>query len=400
VAGYQGSFKKRTGAMRDGCATFFKNSVFECEAVVPVEYFVADVASLDRDNVALLVLLQPKCMQQTPAPKLCVANTHLLFNPRRGDVKLAQLMKLLAEIDQLTYRPGVESSYTHRHHPVLLCGDMNMEPFSRLYRFVCDGVLTVDGGYSAAELSGQNQRRSYGNPRPMAAVFLGQNAGLTDQSQYVSVCLQRCAEVTSQTGDAVSGDVPCEERFSTTRPARGVKVVSMDEMPVYTQGSGIVSHEFGLHSVYNHFTAVNNIGHCRAREVTTCHDLANCTVDYIFYTPSVFVETCPENDRHPTKPSETNHSNESADKEHCKLSTSCQGDKSASTNGESRSDGSQECSGSRAVDLCQITNHRLSLVARLQLLSDEEMDDIGELPNQFVSSDHMILAAEFLLTSE
>lgn len=34
---------------------------------------------------------------------LCIANTHLLFNKRRGDVKLAQLAVLLANIDRVTF---------------------------------------------------------------------------------------------------------------------------------------------------------------------------------------------------------------------------------------------------------------------------------------------------------
>ena len=39
--------------------------------------------------------------------RLCVATTHLLFNPKRGDIKLAQLAVLLAELDRFT-RKGIE----------------------------------------------------------------------------------------------------------------------------------------------------------------------------------------------------------------------------------------------------------------------------------------------------
>lgn len=34
--------------------------------------------------------------------EFCIANTHLLFNKRRGDVKLAQLAVLLANIDHVS----------------------------------------------------------------------------------------------------------------------------------------------------------------------------------------------------------------------------------------------------------------------------------------------------------
>ncbi|KAK6307222.1 hypothetical protein J4Q44_G00223700 [Coregonus suidteri] len=48
-------------------------------------------------------MLQPIITQgsevHAKSPPLCVATTHLLFNSRRGDLKLAQLAMLLAEID-------------------------------------------------------------------------------------------------------------------------------------------------------------------------------------------------------------------------------------------------------------------------------------------------------------
>lgn len=49
------------------------------------------IGLLDRDNVAIVVMLQPRGLSSSH--QLCVANTHLLWNPRRGDIKLAQLGK-------------------------------------------------------------------------------------------------------------------------------------------------------------------------------------------------------------------------------------------------------------------------------------------------------------------
>ena len=341
MTGYQGSFKKRTRSMRDGCATFFKKSLFRCEAVVPVEYFVPNVASLDRDNVALLLLLQPKhqllTAEQTQLRKVCVANTHLLFNPRRGDVKLAQLMKLFAEIDSLTYQTC----------PVLICGDMNVEPFSQLYRFIRHGRLMLQG-QPAAKLSGQQEQRNYGSRHPVTADFLGHHAGITDQSQYVSVCQERFRRSSNPAEHAVVDEGHYEAIGpSYAQPVPYTDTDDTDVEMVYTQGTGIVSHQFALDSVYTHIMTCGNTGgkrrHKSAREVTTCHMLANCTVDYVFYTPTVIY-------------SETDSSRENTD-----------------------------CS--------------LTLLARLQLLSDKEMNQIGQLPNRFISSDHLILAAEFLLTS-
>ncbi len=36
----------------------------------------------------------------------CIANTHLLFNPKAGEVKLAQLSYLLAELHKMATKPG------------------------------------------------------------------------------------------------------------------------------------------------------------------------------------------------------------------------------------------------------------------------------------------------------
>ena len=59
-----------------------------------VEYFQPEVETLDRDNVAILAKFRPR--KRASFSKFCVATTHLLFNPRRHDVKLAQVALLLA----------------------------------------------------------------------------------------------------------------------------------------------------------------------------------------------------------------------------------------------------------------------------------------------------------------
>ena len=45
-----------------------------------------------RENVGIILLLESTRSQKI----LCIANTHILFNPKRGDAKLAQLMLFLA----------------------------------------------------------------------------------------------------------------------------------------------------------------------------------------------------------------------------------------------------------------------------------------------------------------
>ncbi|MEQ2197698.1 hypothetical protein XENOCAPTIV_002146 [Xenoophorus captivus] len=139
--GYQCEYKKRTGTKPDGCAVTFKPSRFSLLSSTPVEFYRHGDTLLDRDNVGMVVLLQPNngVIQSDPSSFVCVANTHLLYNPRRGDIKLAQLAILLAEIGRLSRLPDGSNN------PVVLCGDFNSAPWSPLYRFLTTGCLEYQG---------------------------------------------------------------------------------------------------------------------------------------------------------------------------------------------------------------------------------------------------------------
>lgn len=64
-----------------------------------MEYFQPGVPVLDRDNVGLILKLRPKTEATSKIRDgetcLVVANTHLLYNPKRHDIKLAQAALLL-----------------------------------------------------------------------------------------------------------------------------------------------------------------------------------------------------------------------------------------------------------------------------------------------------------------
>jgi len=388
---------KRTGNKQDGCATFFKKLLFECEAEVPVTYFVPCVAPLDRDNVALLLLLRPKLpapsAAQTRAAKLCVANTHLLFNPGRGDVKLAQLMKLFAEIDQLAYQPCPAGPRHQNHYPVLVCGDMNLLPFSKLYQFVRSGYLVLNGK-PASKMSGQQDNWSRGYNHSVTADFLGKHSGLTDQSQYVSVCQQRFSMFGGASCTSVGEGAPCASSPQVeAESVPGMYIGSAEEKPIYTLGSGVLSHALGLESVYSHFIgprgSQNQLLHNTPREVTTCHGNANCTVDYIFYTPSL--SALSHSDMH-FGYSWTAMTNST------KLANKAASHTAVSLSSSDISNVLQQPSVSSMMTPCHVADYRLTLLARLQLLSTKQVKSAGRLPNRFISSDHLILAAKFRLT--
>ena len=65
-----------------------------------------------------------------------VANTHILFNPARGDIKFGQVRTLLEESNRFVQSNDDSSSSLALQHPIIVCGDFNCTPDSALYRFI------------------------------------------------------------------------------------------------------------------------------------------------------------------------------------------------------------------------------------------------------------------------
>ncbi|XP_053736591.1 protein angel homolog 2 [Synchiropus splendidus] len=241
--GFQCEFKKRTGNKPDGCAVAFRTSRLSLVSSHPVEFYRAGDALLDRDNVGMVVLLRPGGPGSEATP-LCVANTHLLYNPRRGDVKLAQLAVLLAEIRRVARRPDGSLC------PVLLCGDLNSTPWSPLYRFLTTGRLQYQG-LESSMVSGQ-QSSSRGQ-RLLQSPIWSHSLGISQQCQYQSQ--QPTVE------EAVS-------ELSVEDPARP------------PADSWTIEHALPLRSSYRHRLPPDS-----RPEISTFHSRSAMTVDYILYSP-------------------------------------------------------------------------------------------------------------------
>lgn len=146
--GFTGLYKKRLGDKQDGCAIFFSKSMFNNVEVKIIEYWRPEEnAIMDRENVALVVVLQPTWARSFD--RLIVANTHILFNPKRGDIKLGQLRILFAELQKLAKMNNEED-----YHPTIVCGDFNLLPYSMLHDFIQIGALSTDN-LERSRLSGQ-----------------------------------------------------------------------------------------------------------------------------------------------------------------------------------------------------------------------------------------------------
>ncbi|XP_051868577.1 protein angel homolog 2 isoform X2 [Pristis pectinata] len=248
--GYHCEYKMRTGNKRDGCAICFKRSKFSLISASPVEFYRPMIQILDRDNVGLVVLLQPALSQSDV--RVCVANTHLLYNPRRGDIKLAQLAILLAEINKLA------SDGKGGHWPIILCGDFNSVPDSPLYNFIRSGKLIYDG-LPIGKVSGQEQ--SHRGQRALSKPLWPSSLGISSECQY-------------ETMKDAEYPVDALDNSEELKDATTKKNHPMDQLT-----PSAIQHKFKLLSVYSHYLPGTN-----KTEVTTCHSKSAVTVDYIFYS--------------------------------------------------------------------------------------------------------------------
>lgn len=136
---------------------------------------------MDRHNVAVVVLLKPKVPGRSSRNSknlVCISNTHLLFNPKRGDIKLAQLTFLFSEIEEIA-KVSSSGQGNPAHHPIICCGDFNSTPFSPIYEFVKRGYLNYMGMHRD-NFSGQSHvRRSYPRSQELRSNIIPWELGIT-----------------------------------------------------------------------------------------------------------------------------------------------------------------------------------------------------------------------------
>ena len=201
---FNGFYKQRTGGKNDGCAIFYKRDKFMLEDVADVEYHQPYVKSLNRDNIALFAKFRPLQLSDTHQShtqqnlkdnnqsvagnsiydSLIVATTHLLYNPKREDVRLAQMAVLFAELDRFAFKsvndlelnpPKTRQEY---FYPIILTGDFNLSPDTFISKFLSDGNINYSGSTT----------------RPNEPLF-SPSLFITDSCQHLSVILERISSV-------------------------------------------------------------------------------------------------------------------------------------------------------------------------------------------------------------
>jgi len=180
--GYRYVAKARTGDKKDGCVIFYKSSVFTLDVVSKLEYKIGWVSVLDRDNVALVCRLIPVLQPDSP---IVVATTHLLYNPKRDDIRLAQTALLLAEVDRLATPPVCAARQSYL--PVLINGDFNCDPTSPIFKLMSMGRVKYAGW--------RNFRG-----KAMPAKLLPESLGMSDSCQWQVKLEQRGLGSSFETG--------------------------------------------------------------------------------------------------------------------------------------------------------------------------------------------------------
>ncbi|KAK9325548.1 Endonuclease/exonuclease/phosphatase [Lipomyces orientalis] len=176
----------------DGCAIFYKKSVFKLIDQQPVEFqhvamnstlLVPDKDSLKnypdifnrvatKDNIATVCFLE----HQRTGNRLIAVNAHLDWDPTYGDVKLVQVGLLLGELqvmaDKFAKLPMPDDSpmkgqYTSgKKIPMVIGGDFNSTPDSGVYQLLSKG--SVDGdhmdvqGYKYGKFTENGVRHPFG----------------------------------------------------------------------------------------------------------------------------------------------------------------------------------------------------------------------------------------------
>ncbi|GJQ65530.1 hypothetical protein Trydic_g7631 [Trypoxylus dichotomus] len=248
--GYRGIYKQRTGVRTDGCAIYYKSNLFNLVEYTPVEYRQPNVPILDRDNVGIVATFAPKDNMNA---EFIVATTHLLYNPRRNDVRLAQAQVLLAEIDRMAYRHKQSGS---NYVPVILTGDLNADPQSPIYNFIVRSMLRYE---NTVLRSNYIAGKTLIPPKLM----------ITDNCQHAGLLKFRLS-------NQILGRAEEQKYIQIVSGGKKYDLKSNTDYLQYKFSSGTLTHNFVFKSVYKHKNGTDTEG--------TTYQNAWITVDYVFYS--------------------------------------------------------------------------------------------------------------------
>ncbi|KAF9189113.1 Protein angel 2 [Haplosporangium sp. Z 11] len=269
--GYTGFFKKRNGKKKDGCAMFYRNESVKAVSIHGVDYNLNHFTN--RDNVGIVAMLDIK--QGNETKRVCVATTHILFNPKRGMIKIAQLCILLQEAKNLIEREEHDV-------PIVLCGDLNSLPHSIVIQYLLSdhvNVSLVPDAYLSGQTPGIPPNGTYKNTiAEFHNSFLGRN-GNSSIVTSTTTTESSVAMVDITGSNTVIHENQSLEVKTLKKHFKNTMVGPPNEDP-------ILSQPFLLRSAYDINTVPNKNGNIWAgtgQSWTTYHGHCKQTCDYILY---------------------------------------------------------------------------------------------------------------------
>lgn len=289
--GYEGLYKQRSPLHADGCAIYFKTDKLKLISSNTVEYFQCytrrfDCSILDRFNIALIARLAFQ-NSSDPRSEFIVATTHLLYNPRRQDVKLAQTQVLLAELDRVSFIGLNELTGKPSYLPTIVTGDFNMVPESAVYRLLTQGFLQYSDLASKSlsnALYGQ-ARQEHLLPFELQISHSCQHLGLLLHRLRYGKQGNRGSEQEkvhiSQISKLYNSDIYKSKEEYFQKHSK-IPLLYEEDFNGRVQ-KGLLHHCLNLKSVYLHQRHMSPGNKKVVKEATT-HQDDWITVDYIFYS--------------------------------------------------------------------------------------------------------------------
>ncbi|XP_076654933.1 protein angel isoform X2 [Halictus rubicundus] len=271
--GYNYIYKKRTNEKRDGLLFLYRADQFVLLDYAKVELYQSGIELLSRDNVGIIAKLAVK---DSPETQFVIATTHLLYNPKRNDVRLGQTQLLLAEIERVAFLENTPTGA--KYLPTILAGDFNLTPHSGVYEFLTEGMFQYQG-------KGKNLEHT--DFRSLSNSLIPPRLFITDNCQHFNVLKKRLrgegsATIMLENSEQLNSQDHLKD--NSTDAGSEVNADTLDHQVIEVVrgcqakfSSGTLTHPFHFSSVYKHRN------HQGKREATT-NQGSWITVDYIFYS--------------------------------------------------------------------------------------------------------------------
>ncbi|KAL0037278.1 hypothetical protein WJX79_010116 [Trebouxia sp. C0005] len=286
--GYHFDFAKRSGDKADGCAIFWNAAKLKCRDSKVINFSHLGL----RDNVAQIMVLE-NCSDHRNE-HLVVANTHILFNPKRGEIKVAQVRIILEAVDAMCQLYG-------GNVPCMFMGDLNLTPDSPLYSFIASGQLDCAAN-DPRNLSGQQEARAGQQaytPSPFNRRSPHASQGATQgRGGPLPPHCQPCVDRPPSHAPRLAAAPECgNSNWTPYKAAPSARRMSSGQRGGMDQQQLAIAH---TREIYDPSAAINNMLQHPLRlqsaymevtgsepDFTSCHDRFCGTVDYIWYTPQM-----------------------------------------------------------------------------------------------------------------